>query len=85
VELGTGAHVRCLGKGRKMRYTPLRPDVASVLKEWLSERGGGPNDPVFPSSLGTHLSADALQRLFARHTVTARQTCPLSHTLRHSA
>ena len=32
VELGTGAHVRCLGKGRKMRCTPLRPDVAKVLQ-----------------------------------------------------
>ena len=29
VEFGTGAHVRCLGKGRKMRCTPLRPDVAA--------------------------------------------------------
>ena len=39
VEFGTGAHVRCLGKGRKMRCTPLRPDVAAVLKEWLSQQG----------------------------------------------
>jgi site-specific recombinase XerD len=92
VEFGTGAHVRCFGKGRKMRYTPLRSDVASVLKEWLSERAGGPNDPVFPSSRGTHLSADALQRLVARHVATANQTCPslkgktiTPHTLRHSA
>ena len=26
VVLGTGAHVRCLGKGRKQRCTPLRPE-----------------------------------------------------------
>jgi site-specific recombinase XerD len=92
VELGTGAHVRCLGKGRKMRCTPLRPDVAAVLKEWLSERGGEPNDPVFPSSRGTCISSDALERLVARHASTARMSCAsltgktvTPHTLRHSA
>jgi site-specific recombinase XerD len=91
VEFGTGAHVRCLGKGRKMRCTPLRPDVASALKEWLSERGGDPEDTVFPSSRGTRLSADALQRLVARHTAAACRSCPslkgktvTPHTLRHS-
>ena len=67
VEFGTGAHVRCLGKGRKMRCTPLRPDVAAVLKEWLSQQSGKPDDPVFPSSNGGRLSADALQRLVSRH------------------
>lgn len=92
VEFGTGAHVCCLGKGRKMRCTPLRQDVAAALKEWLSERGGGPQDPVFPSSRGTRLSADAFQRLVARHAAAARKSCPsltgktvTPHTLRHSA
>lgn len=91
VEFGTGAHVRCLGKGRKMRCTPLRPDVALMLKAWLVERDGNPDDPVFPSSRGTRLSADALQRLVARHAAKARQSCPslkgktvTPHTLRHS-
>jgi integrase/recombinase XerD len=92
VELGAGAHVRCLGKGRKMRCTPLRTDVAAVLKQWLSEQGGGPDEPIFPSSNGGHLSADAFQRLVSRHAVTASKACPslLSkklkpHTLRHTA
>jgi integrase/recombinase XerD len=76
VEFGTGAHVRCLGKGRKMRCTPLRPDVGAVLKQWLSEQEGGPEDPVFPISRGGHLSADAFQRLVSRHCTTARRTCP---------
>ncbi|MGA2108213.1 MAG: tyrosine-type recombinase/integrase [Syntrophorhabdales bacterium] len=91
VEFGTGAHVRCLGKGRKMRCTPLRPDVALALKEWLSERGGDPENTVFPSSRGTRLSADALQRLVTRHTAAACRSCPslkgktvTPHTLRHS-
>lgn len=92
VELRAGAHIRCFGKGRKMRCTPLRPDVVSVLKAWLSERGGGPKDPVFPSSRGGQLSADAFQGLVARHVARASQTCPslkvktvTPHTLRHAA
>ena len=92
VELGAGAHVRCLGKGRKMRCTPLRPDVIKILRDWMSQQGGKPEDPVFPSSNGGHLSADGLQQLVARHVATARQHCPslasktvTPHTLRHGA
>lgn len=92
VEFGVGAHVRCFGKGRKMRRTPLRPDVAAVLRKWLAQQDGQPDDPVFPSSSGGHLSADALQRLVAKHVATARQRCPSlktkkvkPHTLRHAA
>jgi len=75
-----------------MRCTPLRPDVAAILKDWLSRQTGGPDHPLFPSSNGGHLSADALQRLVSRHVVTARQTCSslipkkvTPHTLRHGA
>jgi integrase/recombinase XerD len=92
VEFGAGAHVRCFGKGRKMRCTPLRPDVAAILKEWLSRQAGQPEDFVFPSSNGGKMSADALQRLVAKHVATARRTCPslsgktvTPHTLRHGA
>jgi integrase/recombinase XerD len=92
VELGAGTHVRCLGKGRKMRCTPLRPDVAKVLREWMLQQGGTPEDPVFPSSNGGRLSADGLQQLVARHIATARKRCPslasktvTPHTLRHGA
>ncbi len=92
VEFGAGAHVRCFGKGRKMRCTPLRPDVAVVLKEWLLRQEGKPENPVFPNSNGGKMSADALQRLVAKHVATARQTCPslkgktvAPHTLRHGA
>jgi integrase/recombinase XerD len=93
VMLGTGAHVRCLGKGRKMRCTPLRPDVCVALKQWIAEvQGRKPAAPLFPSCRGGHLSADALQRLVARHTATASRSCPslkektvTPHTLRHTA
>ena len=49
VELGTGAHVRCRGKGRKERCTPLGKHTVALLRVWLQERGGGPDDPLFPT------------------------------------
>lgn len=92
VELGTGAHIWCVGKGRKARATPLRPDVAAVLKDWLAHQPGAPEDAVFPSTRGGRLSADALQRLVTKHTLAARRICPsltgkivTPHTLRHAA
>jgi site-specific recombinase XerD len=91
VELGTGAHVRCTGKGRKMRGTPLRRDVAACVAAWLGERRGDDEDIVFPSSRRGPLSADALERLVARHVATAARTCPslvgrsvTPHCLRHT-
>jgi len=92
VQLGAGAYVRCLGKGRKARCTPLRRDVAAALMSWLREHSGEPEDPVFPGSRGGPLSADALQALVHRHIATASVNCPAlvgrsisPHTLRHAA
>jgi site-specific recombinase XerD len=91
VGLGTGAHVRCFGKGRKTRCTPLRREVTAAVESWLTECGSGPDEPVFPSSRGGFLSADALQRLVARHVATASAKCSslaghsiTPHTLRHT-
>ena len=91
VLLGTGAHVRCRGKGRKQRSTPLRKDAISVLDPWLRERQGQPTDCVFPSRRGGPLSRDAVERLVAKHAAAARKDCPsldrkkvTPHTLRHS-
>jgi site-specific recombinase XerD len=92
VEFGSGAYIRCQGKGRKLRCTPLEPDSVPVLKEWVLEQKGNPEDYVFPSSRGGRLSADALQRLVIRHAASASQVCPslkgkpvTPHTLRHTA
>jgi integrase/recombinase XerD len=91
VQLGSGAHVRCLGKGRKARCTPLRSDVVKRLSQWFAERPTEPTAPVFPTAKGTAMSADALQRLVARHIKAASKICPslqtkrvTPHTLRHS-
>lgn len=92
IELDTGPHVRCLGKGRKMRCTPLRPDVAETVEDWLAEQETDPHAPVFPSLRGGPMSADAFQRLVTRHASTASRQCPsltkkrvTPHTLRHTA
>jgi len=92
VVLGTGAHVRCLGKGRKQRCTPLRPETAKMLDAWLRQRHGQPEDPLFPSIRGGRLSRDAVERLITKYAHLAAQTCPSlkpknvsPHVLRHSA
>src|SRR6185436_8148779 len=37
IHLGAGAHVRCVGKGRKERCTPLTSHARGVLQTWLKE------------------------------------------------
>ena len=62
VALGSGAHVRCFGKGRKERVTPLTAPTVAVLRAWLHERHGEPSQPLFPASRGGPLSRDAVER-----------------------
>lgn len=92
IQVGTSAHVRCTGKGRKDRCTPLTRQTVAVLRVYLAERGGIPDDPVFPGPRGAPLSRDAVRRLVERHTATAAQNCPSltskktsPHVLRHTA
>jgi integrase/recombinase XerD len=92
VHLGPGAHVRCHGKGRKDRATPLTRQTVAVLRAWLAERCSIPGDPLFPARTGHRLSRDAVERLVAKHAAAAAATCPpltgknvTPHTLRHSA
>jgi integrase/recombinase XerD len=88
---GTGAHIRCEGKGRKQRDTPLRLETLKVLDVWLRERGGADGDPLFPTNRGTKLSRDALERIVRKHTSLASRSCSSlvgkrvsPHVLRHS-
>jgi len=76
VVLGRGAHVRCLGKGRKLRCTPLRPETASMVGAWLRERHGRPEDPVFPSIRRSRLSRDAIEYLLTKYACRAARSCP---------
>jgi site-specific recombinase XerD len=92
VHLGIGPHVACHGKGRKDRITPLAAPTVAVLALWVRERGGNPNEPLFPTSTGRPLSRDAVEHRVAAHVATATATCPsiatktvTAHVLRHSA
>jgi site-specific recombinase XerD len=91
VALGSGAHVRCHGKGRKQRAVPLTSQTRTVLQAWLSERGGRPHDPLFPTRTGRRLSRDAVERRVRLHAATAARHQPSlqaknlhPHVLRHS-
>lgn len=59
VALGTGAHVRCEGKGRKQRAVPLTAPAQTILARWLAERAGRQHDPLFPTRTGRRLSLDS--------------------------
>lgn len=91
VVLGTGAHVRCVGKGRKERCTPLAKTTVAVLKPWLCEQAGSKTEVLFPSASGGRLSSDSVADLLAKHVTIARKSCPTlrakhvtPHVLRHS-
>jgi integrase/recombinase XerD len=91
-ELGAGAHLRCTGKGRKQRCTPLTKSTARLLHQWITERRAAPTDPLFPARLGGHLSRDAIADLLAKYLPIAAATYPTltsknvtPHTLRHTA
>jgi integrase/recombinase XerD len=92
VVLGTGAHVRCIGKGRKERSTPLRKDCVEAIRVWLNERRGADGEPLFMSNRGDRLSRDAVERIVHKHIELAAKSCPTligkrvtPHVLRHTA
>jgi site-specific recombinase XerD len=92
VHLGVGAHVRCSGKGRKDRSTPLTRLSRDTLKAWLTEPPRHGAAALFPSSFGTRLSPDAVQLLLAKYVREASERCRSlrtkrvsPHVLRHSA
>ena len=92
IHLDAGAHVNCVGKGRKQRITPLTRATVAVLRVWFAERSGDENQPAFPTRKGGALSRDALERRLAKHVATATHGCPslrekriTLHVLRHTA
>jgi site-specific recombinase XerD len=91
IVLDTGAHVRCIGKGRKSRCVPLRKETVAILRAWLRERNAQPDEALFPNVRGKSLSRDGVQYLLAKHLALARPQCPslknkrvTPHVLRHS-
>jgi integrase/recombinase XerD len=92
IHLGAGAHVRCVGKGRKERCTPLTSHARGALQAWLQEPVRRTASALFPNMHGSRLSADSVQSLLAKHVRVASERCPSlaskrvsPHVLRHSA
>lgn len=90
IVLGPGAHVRCRGKGRKERCTPLG-DALTAVRDWLAEQQFGATDFVFPSCRGGELSRDAVESLVRKYAHLASTGCPslrdkrvTPHVLRHT-
>lgn len=91
LSLTTGPHVRCEGKGRRERCTPLAKSTVTVLMAWIREQGSDGTRILFPSVRGGRLSADAVQHLVAKYAASAQKTCPSlvdkrvsPHVLRHT-
>jgi site-specific recombinase XerD len=91
VHVGSGAHLRCRGKGRKDRCTPLTAQTVAVLRVWMRERQGEPGDPVFPTIRGAALSRDAVEHLLCKYVEIAKRSCSslrdkhvTAHVLRHT-
>lgn len=89
---GPGAHVRCEGKGRKERCTPLTKSTSAVLAQWVREQGEDDTKILFPNAHAGRLSPDAVQHLVAKYTCIAQQSCLTlankritPHVLRHTA
>jgi integrase/recombinase XerD len=92
LELTAGAHVRCVGKGRKERCTPLSAEVIRVLKAWITEVSQGSSELLFTTVHGKRMSADTVQHLLAKHVAVAQHLCPSlakkkisPHLARHTA
>jgi integrase/recombinase XerD len=89
IHLGTGPHVSCTGKGRKRRITPLTTDSVNLLRAWMAERGGRPDDVLFLTNRGGALSHDALAQRLAHYVARcprlAGRTTITPHVLRHTA
>jgi hypothetical protein len=92
IVLNTGAHVRCHGKSRKERCTPLTKQTVATLKTWLKESVRGNTHALFPNIHGGRLSSDAVQYLLTKYVAIAKRRCPslrqkrvTPHCLRHSS
>ena len=91
VSLTNGAHIKVKGKGRKRRATTLTPETVTVLRTWLKERQGQPQDPLFATRQGQPLTRSGVRQLLTKYIATAAATCPSlndkpisPHTLRHT-
>jgi len=92
LELGAGAHLRCRGKGRKDRCTPLTKSTVRALRSWIAETRSAGADFLFRTKRRSRLSSDAVEGLVRKYAGLAKASCPTlarknitPHVLRHTA
>jgi integrase/recombinase XerD len=91
VVVGRGVYLHCQGKGRKERCVPLSKSTAAVLRNWMKERNGNADDPIFTNACGNILSRDGVAYIIKKYAMLAGKTCPSlkskqvsPHVLRHT-
>ena len=91
IHLGTGAHVRVMGKGRKERCTPLSKNTRMVISAWMHEPVRAQGQPLFPNARGGRLSGHGVHYLLSKHVNVANEVCVSlkrkrvsPHVLRHT-
>lgn len=81
----TDGLLRVLGKGARTRVVPVGSKAAEALSAWQAERGGGPQDPIFPGRGGACISPRSVQarlKHWAQRQGVWKRMHP--HLLRHS-
>lgn len=91
IHFGAGQHIEVTGKGRKKRATTLTDETVTILRAWIKERQGQPDEPLFPTRQGQQLSRYTIGAIITKHAVAAAANCPAltakrvtPHTLRHT-
>jgi site-specific recombinase XerD len=91
VTIAATSQIRCIGRGRRERITPLGRRTAPLLRRWIDQRGSSPTAPLFPARHGGPLSRDAVERLVKKYVKLAAGKCPTlslkrvsPHVLRHT-
>lgn len=94
LQLERPSKMRLLGKGRKERICPLRPETVPYIREHLRERGitAGQDVPLFVGRYGGALTRFGILRIVQRHVRKASTSLPSlsrknvgAHTFRHAA
>jgi len=85
------SYVRCHGKGRKERCTPLTKHVAKSLRAWIDDNEIDSDTFIFQGRHRRPLSRDTVAYIVAKHVRVAVRQCPTlgrkrvtPHVLRHT-
>lgn len=93
VQLDAPSYLRCHGKGRKDRTTPLPPSLVKALQAWQEEMQPAESSaPIFTAQGSNHpITNTAVTKRLAVHAKTAEVKCPTlqgksvtPHILRHT-